>query len=101
NRVPDAGAAQLIFSNLERVSRRHVGAPLEFLGYVPRDERLERAARLLQPVVTAFPAAPAAAAFRASSPALVQTPHAGQRGRDGLLKRLIAAVPGELTREAA
>jgi len=95
NRVADEGAARLIFDNLERVSRRHLGAPLEFLGHVPRDERTRRAAELKQPVVAAFPAAPAAAAFRRSAEAVAGWPadREGQSGLDGLVQRLFTAAP--------
>ena len=75
------------------MSRRHLGTPLEFLGYVPRDERTKRAAEMMQPVVTAFPAAPAAAAFRRSAETVAGWPadREGQGGLEGLLQRLITA----------
>jgi flagellar biosynthesis protein FlhG len=93
NRVADEGAARLIFENLERVSRRHLGTPLEFLGYVPRDERTRRAAGMMQPVVTAFPAAPAAAAFRRSAEAVAGWPadREGQGSLEVFLQRLFTA----------
>ena len=93
NRVADEGAARLIFDNLERVSRRHLGTPLEFLGYVPRDERTRRAAEMMQPVVTAFPAAPAAAAFRRSAEMVAGWPadREGQGSLEVFLQRLFTA----------
>jgi flagellar biosynthesis protein FlhG len=102
NRVADEGSARLIFENLERVSRRHLGMPLALLGYVPRDERTRRAAESKQPVVTAYPAAPAAAAFRRSAEAVAGWPaeREGQGSLDGFLQRLFAGVP-ELSMEAA
>ena len=103
NRVLDANTARLVFGNLERVSRRHLDTPLEFLGHVPHDERARLAEEMMQPVVTAFPAGPAAAAFRASAEAVAGWPvgRHGQCGGDGLLERLFGAGPGELTMEAA
>jgi flagellar biosynthesis protein FlhG len=100
NRV-DEGEARLIFNNLERVARRHLGAPLEFLGYVPRDERTRRAAGMMQPVVTAFPAAHAAAAFRRSAEAVAGWPvdREGQGSLEGFLQRLFTTR--ELSMEAA
>ena len=93
NRVADEGAARLIFENLERVSRRHLGTPLEFLGHVPRDERTRRAAEMRQPVVTAFPAAPAAAAFRRNAETVAGWPadREGQGSLEVFLQRLFAA----------
>jgi flagellar biosynthesis protein FlhG len=93
NRVADEGAARQIFDNLERVSRRHLGTPLELLGYVPRDERTRRATEMKQPVVTAFPAAPAAAAFRRSAEAVAGWPsdREGQGSLEGLPQRLFTA----------
>ena len=98
NRVADDGAARLIFDNLERVSRRHLGTPLEFLGQVPRDERTRRAAEMMQPVVTAFPASPAAAAFRRSAEAVAGWPadREGQGSLEGFLQRLFTMAPGGL-----
>jgi flagellar biosynthesis protein FlhG len=103
NRVADEGAAHQIFDNLERVSRRHLGTPLELLGYVPRDERTRRAAEMMQPVVTAFPAAPAAAAFRRSAEAVAGWPadREGPGSLEGFLQRLFTAAPGELPLGAA
>jgi hypothetical protein len=57
----------------------------------------------MQPVVTAFPAAPAAAAFRRSAEAVAGWP--AERGRTGrrrraFLQRLFAGMPEPLSTEA-
>jgi len=56
--------ARVIFGNMQRVAFRHLATSLQFLGHVPRDERLRQAACRHQTVVEAFPSSPAATAFR-------------------------------------
>ena len=45
-------------------ARRYLAVSLRYLGYIPNDEELARADTLSTCVVDAFPAAPAAVAFR-------------------------------------
>ena len=53
---------------------------------------------MMQPVVTAFPASPAAAAFRRSAEAVAGWPidREGQGGFEGFVQRLFAMTPGGL-----
>ena len=55
NRMQSASHADKIFGNLSATSKRFLNLPLEFLGCIPDDERMLRAARLRQMVVEAFP----------------------------------------------
>jgi flagellar biosynthesis protein FlhG len=65
NKVGDGAEAQVIFSNIARVSTQRGVAALTFAGYVPHDEDMRRAARACRPVVGCFPSAASAKAFRA------------------------------------
>ena len=70
------------------VARRFLQQEVEYLGSVPFDPAVTRAVRRQEPVVTAFPQSPAAAAYRGLAGRLwvapdpdpkFRTPHAPQR----------------------
>lgn len=63
NKVDDEQAALTVFSNMAALARRDLATRLEYAGYIPRDDKLPRAARLGQSVLEAFPNATSAAAF--------------------------------------
>ncbi|MCE9551125.1 MAG: AAA family ATPase [Betaproteobacteria bacterium] len=63
NKACDEQAARLIFGNVARVARRHLQVCVEYLGYIPFDEKLKRATQLCRPVLEVFPAAQSALAF--------------------------------------
>ncbi|TAN71903.1 MAG: MinD/ParA family protein [Gallionella sp.] len=63
NKAVGGQAAMTVFDNMEKVARRNLAARLEYLGYIPRDDRLKRATQLGRPVVEAFPAAVSARAY--------------------------------------
>lgn len=56
--------AQDIYQNMAQVARRFLGVELEFIGSIPADEDLYRAAQLGRAVIEAFPLAKASAAFK-------------------------------------
>ncbi|CAG0998982.1 hypothetical protein MTYP_02740 [Methylophilaceae bacterium] len=60
----DAAQAESVFRNLSQVARRYLAVKLDFMGAIPPDEYLNRAARLGRAVVEAFPMALASAAFK-------------------------------------
>jgi flagellar biosynthesis protein FlhG len=62
--VASESRARAIVANLAGVAQRYLRVSLEFMGHVPPDEKLQYAARLRLPVVTAFPEAAAAGSFR-------------------------------------
>ena len=84
NKVRDEGEARVVFGNVAQVARRHLNVRVEYLGYVPVDERLKRATQLCRPVVEAFPTAPAALAFGELGRDLMLLPAAGNEGAKGL-----------------
>ncbi|WP_230405103.1 MinD/ParA family protein [Undibacterium rugosum] len=55
--------ATLIYSNMAQAASRYLAVPLQFVGYVPQDEYVIKAAHLGQSVIDAFPKARAALAF--------------------------------------
>lgn len=56
--------AQLVYDNMAQAANRYLGTQLAFMGSVPADEHVRRAARLGRSVVEAFPLAGASVAFR-------------------------------------
>ena len=84
NKAQDEREAQLVFGNVAQVARRHLHVRVEYLGYIPLDEKLKRATQLCRPVVEAFPAAPSARAFDDLGRALMLLPSAGNEGSGSL-----------------
>lgn len=56
--------AQIVFSNIFQVAKRYLKVELEFIGAIPPDEHLGRAAKLGRAVIDAFPMAAASGAFK-------------------------------------
>jgi flagellar biosynthesis protein FlhG len=56
--------AQVVYDNMAKASNRYLAVQLSFLGSVPADEHVKRAARLGRSVVDAFPLAGASVAFK-------------------------------------
>ena len=84
NKVRDEREAQVVFGNMAQVAHRHLNVRVEYLGYIPVDEKLKRATQLCRPVVEAFPAAPAALAFGELERDLMLLPVAENNGANGL-----------------
>ncbi len=57
NKVASEEAARLAFGNMEKVARSKLSARLEYLGYIPLDDRLKRSTQLARSVVEAYPSA--------------------------------------------
>lgn len=55
--------ARLVYSNMEQAASRYLAVPLHFVGYVPEDEHMRKAAHLGRSVIDAFPKAGASLAF--------------------------------------
>ena len=56
--------ARRVYANLAQTSSRYLAVTLHFMGSIPADDHLSRAARLGRSVIEAFPLAMASAAFR-------------------------------------
>jgi flagellar biosynthesis protein FlhG len=95
NKARNEEAARTVFGNVARVARRHLHARVEYLGYIPIDEKLKRATQLCRPVTEAFPAALSAAAFGELGRNLLLLPVTDGDETDGLpgmVQRLIQQV---------
>lgn len=56
--------AQAVFRNIFQVAKRHLRVEPEFIGAIPADDHLGRAAKLGRAVIDAFPMAAASSAFK-------------------------------------
>lgn len=74
--------AKVVYDNMSAAATRYLAVKLSFMGSVPADEYLHRAARLGRAVVDAFPLAGASVAFRelAGKFALHAMPQFGKQG---------------------
>ena len=84
NKARDEQEAQVVFGNVAQVARRHLHVRVEYLGYIPLDEKLKRATQLNRPVVDAFPTALAARAFGDLGRNLMLLPATGYEGAGSL-----------------
>jgi len=55
--------AKLVYTNMAQAASRYLAVPLHFVGYVPEDEHMRKAAHLGRSVIDAFPLAGASLAF--------------------------------------
>ena len=84
NKVASPEEAGVVFNNMAEVARRFLKVSLDFMGFVPRDEKMHRATQLGRTVVDAFPATIAAQAFRTLAEKVEQWPHpGGEQGQTG------------------
>jgi len=63
NKANNEKAAMTVFENMAKVTRRNLSAHLEYLGYIPFDDRVNYATHLGKSVVEAFPAAASAKSY--------------------------------------
>lgn len=84
NRVRNEKEARTVFGNVADVARRHLRVRVDYLGYIPVDEKLKRATQLCRTVIDAFPAAPAARAFGELGGSLMSLPSPADEEAGGL-----------------
>lgn len=84
NKARDVEEAQVVFGNVAQVAQRHLRVSVEYLGYIPADDKLKRATQLCRPVVEAFPAAVSTRAFDELARSLMLLPAAGDEKAGGL-----------------
>lgn len=91
NRVSSPEEAGVVFNNMAKVASRFLKVSLDFMGFVPEDEKLHRANQFDRTVVDAFPAAEAAQSFRMLAEKIEQWPHpGGEQGQlEAFMQRLI------------
>ncbi len=84
NKARNENEAQTIFDNMERVARHHLRVHVEYLGYIPVDEKIKRATQLRRPVAEIFPDALAIPAFEEIGHNLMLLPGSGNRSAASL-----------------
>ncbi len=91
SKVKNEQEARALYDNMAEVAVRFLDVSLDFMGYVPFDEKLRQAARIFRPVVEAFPAAESAKALRNLAETMEQWPQlSGEDGRlEAFMQRLI------------
>lgn len=103
NKVTGPEEGVTVFNNMAEVSSRFLKVTLDYMGCVPREDRIRRACQLGRTVVDAFPATGAAQAFRALAETVEQWPHpSGEQDQlEVFMQRLIQssrATAGEAGR---
>lgn len=91
SKVQSEEEAQALYNNMAEVAERFLDVSLDFMGYVPFDEKMKQAGRICRLVVDAFPAAASAKAVRSLAETMEQWPQpAGESGRlESFMQRLI------------
>jgi flagellar biosynthesis protein FlhG len=91
SKVKNEQEARALYDNMAEVAVRFLNVSLDFMGYVPFDEKLRQAARICRSVVEAFPVAESAKAFRDLAETMEQWPYpSGEGGRlEAFMQRLI------------
>lgn len=74
NPVPTEAHGREVFGKLTRVTDRFLTARVSFLGWVPRDENLQRALMAQRPVVDLFPRSPSSRALGDIARTLLERP---------------------------
>lgn len=99
NKVENEHDAHAVYANMAQVAGRFLDVTLDFMGFVPFDEKIRQAALLCRPVAEAYPAADATQAFRDMAGDVDQWPYPqGDSGQiESFMQRLIAS--SRLTRE--
>jgi flagellar biosynthesis protein FlhG len=100
NKVVNQAAALTVFDNMAKVARTNLAARLVFLGFIPFDERLQRATLLGRAVLDAFPQSASAQAYLALSQRLLHTGPESE-GFDGGIANLMGKMIRQLHSQVA
>lgn len=98
NKVADEQTARLVFGNMEKVARMKLAARLEYLGYIPKDDRWKRSTQLGRVVVEAFPAAVSAKSCMALSQNVLNMTMQ-QEAMQGGIAQMMKNLIGQLRRQ--
>ncbi len=93
NKADSGHEARTVYTNMAQVAGRFLDVTLDFMGYIPFDERLKQAALLHRPVSEAFPSAEASLAFKEMADTVDSWPYPEvEQGRgESFMQRLIAS----------
>jgi flagellar biosynthesis protein FlhG len=86
NQIVDELAARGVFQKLTAVTSRFLEAKVRHMGYVPRDENLQRAIMAQRPVCEMFPASPSARAIACVAARLMEERFQPTTGVEGGMK---------------
>jgi len=90
NRMPSPEEAQAVADNFSYTAERYLGVSVDYLGYIPLDERLTRAGHMRTSVVDAFPVAQSTSQFRKLAAGLLRWPQPPSLGSvGGFMQRVI------------
>lgn len=91
NKVETEDTARTIFQNISEAARQHLSVSLDFMGYIPNDEKLRRSTQLSRSVVEAFPASLSAVGFRKLAEKILHSPYPGdyEDSVESFVQRLI------------
>ncbi|HVW64170.1 MAG TPA: AAA family ATPase [Nitrosospira sp.] len=100
NKVNGATEAKKIFDNMARVANRYLSVSLDFIGFIPADDKLRQSIRRGRAVMDLFPASESAIAFgRAAESLFNWTPedanNGGMRGFMQSLTRIAGDQSGQ------
>jgi flagellar biosynthesis protein FlhG len=98
NNVADERAARKVYENMAKVARSNLAAHLDYLGHIPRDERLMRATQLCRTVVEAFPASEATKSYLGLAYSLQRLP-IRQDEAEGGISRMMKSLINQLARQ--
>lgn len=100
NKVENEQDAHAVYDNMAQVAERFLDVTLDFMGFVPFDEKLKQAELLFRPIAEACPAAEAALAFKDMAEVVDQWPYpSGDSGQiESFMQRLI--VSSRMNQEA-
>jgi len=90
NRMPSPEEAQAVADNFSYTAERYLGVSVDYVGYIPLDERLTRASHMHTSVVDAFPVAQSTSHFRKLADGLLRWPQPPTLGSvGGFMQRVI------------
>jgi flagellar biosynthesis protein FlhG len=93
NKAESRDEAFTVHANMAQVAGRFLDVTLDFMGYIPFDEKLKQAAILRRPVSEVFPTAEASLAFKEMADAVDAWPYPETKGggNESFMQRLIAS----------
>lgn len=87
NKAANEKSAMTVFENMSKVARSKLAVRLEYMGYVPLDEKIKYATQMGKTVLDAFPAAASAKAYLEMAQNLLRQP-----ARQDEAERGVAAI---------
>lgn len=96
NKAVSEKAAMTVFENMAKVARSNLSARLEYMGFIPLDDRLRVAMQMRKPVMEAFPGAASAKAYLELAQNLLGLP-ARQYEAGGGVAAIVQSLMGQVS----